>query len=48
MSDKYETLYPYLEWPSNEGAIRLMTQEELGTREESVIQTSIVTEFQDL
>ena len=37
MNDKYETLYPYLEFATNEGGIRLLTKEELGDKEESVV-----------
>jgi hypothetical protein len=35
LSDKYETLYPYLEDPSNEGGMILVTREELGHRQAS-------------
>jgi hypothetical protein len=33
MSDKYETLYPYLEDASNEGGMKLLTKEELGDKQ---------------
>jgi hypothetical protein len=33
MSDKYETLYPYLEAATNEGGMKLLTKEELGDKQ---------------
>jgi hypothetical protein len=32
MSDRYETLYPYLEAATNEGGMKLLTKEELGDK----------------
>jgi hypothetical protein len=43
MSDKYETLYPYLEAATNEGGMKLLTKEELGDK-----QVKIILEFRKL
>ncbi len=33
LSDKYETLYPYLADAKNEGGLRLLTKEGLGNKQ---------------
>ena len=35
LSDKYETLYPYMEDVNNEGGMMLLTKEELGDKKAS-------------
>jgi hypothetical protein len=37
MSDKYETLYPYLEAATNDGGMKLLTKEELGDKQVRMI-----------
>jgi hypothetical protein len=36
VSDRHETLYPYLENPNNEGEMELFTKEDLGNRKVGV------------
>jgi hypothetical protein len=33
LSDTYETLYPYMNDPANEGTITLLTKKELGDKQ---------------